>query len=178
MYSYLFSFLPNFWTMWRIKYCRLGDVEFVVCRDDTGNVQAFYNVCRHHASILASGSGQKSCFVCPYHVSLITTLSMRLSNILILFFYEDPSFLCYGPCCEVEDTNVKLSFMIMAVTMIWSFLVLGFYLHYLFSCFGNFDAKWLLFLQGWTYGLNGALLKAKRISGMRDFNVNVSHSIL
>ncbi|KAI5415108.1 choline monooxygenase, chloroplastic [Lathyrus oleraceus] len=71
---------------------RLGDVEFVVCRDDTGNVQAFYNVCRHHASILASGSGQKSCFVCPYH--------------------------------------------------------------------------------GWTYGLNGTLLKANRISGMRDFNVN------
>lgn len=71
---------------------RLGDVEFVVCRDDSGNVRAFYNVCRHHASILASGSGQKSCFVCPYH--------------------------------------------------------------------------------GWTYGLNGNLLKATRISGMRDFNVN------
>ncbi|KAK2358713.1 choline monooxygenase, chloroplastic [Trifolium repens] len=71
---------------------RVGDVEFVVCRDDSGNVRAFYNVCRHHASILASGSGQKSCFVCPYH--------------------------------------------------------------------------------GWTYGLNGNLVKATRISGMRDFNGN------
>ncbi|XP_057422414.1 choline monooxygenase, chloroplastic isoform X3 [Lotus japonicus] len=70
---------------------RLGDVEFVVCRDDSGKVCAFHNVCRHHASLLASGSGQKSCFVCPYY--------------------------------------------------------------------------------GWTYGLNGALLKANRISGMRDFNV-------
>ncbi|KAK7291851.1 hypothetical protein RIF29_07334 [Crotalaria pallida] len=70
---------------------RLGDVEFVVCRDENGKVRAFHNVCRHHASLLASGSGQKSCFVCPYH--------------------------------------------------------------------------------GWTYGLNGALLKATRISGMRDFNV-------
>ncbi|KAE9609881.1 hypothetical protein Lal_00006453 [Lupinus albus] len=70
---------------------RLGDVEFVVCRDESGKVRAFHNVCRHHASLLASGSGQKSCFVCPYH--------------------------------------------------------------------------------GWTYGLNGALLKATRISGMRDFNV-------
>ncbi|KAF5456416.1 hypothetical protein F2P56_025905 [Juglans regia] len=46
---------------------RLGDVEFVVCRDDSGKIHAFHNVCRHHASLLASGSGQKSCFVCPYH---------------------------------------------------------------------------------------------------------------
>ncbi|XP_057748396.1 choline monooxygenase, chloroplastic [Arachis stenosperma] len=70
---------------------RLGDVEFVVCRDESGKLQAFHNVCRHHASLLASGSGHKSCFVCPYH--------------------------------------------------------------------------------GWTYGLSGALLKATRISGMRNFNV-------
>ncbi|MED6207559.1 hypothetical protein PIB30_036888 [Stylosanthes scabra] len=70
---------------------RLGDVEFVVCRDESGKLEAFHNVCRHHASLLASGSGHKSCFVCPYH--------------------------------------------------------------------------------GWTYGLNGALLKATRISGMRNFNV-------
>ncbi|CAH2077540.1 unnamed protein product [Thlaspi arvense] len=46
---------------------RLGEVEFVVCRDDNGKVQAFHNVCSHHASILASGNGKKSCFVCPYH---------------------------------------------------------------------------------------------------------------
>ncbi|KAG4932375.1 hypothetical protein AAZX31_17G056100 [Glycine max] len=71
---------------------RLGDVEYVVCRDDSGIVRAFHNVCRHHASLLAYGSGKKSCFVCPYH--------------------------------------------------------------------------------GWTYGFNGALLKATRISGMRNFNVN------
>ncbi|KAL2338697.1 hypothetical protein Fmac_013143 [Flemingia macrophylla] len=71
---------------------RLGDVEYVVCRDDGGMVRAFHNVCRHHASILASGSGKKSCFVCPYH--------------------------------------------------------------------------------GWTYGLNGILLKATRISGMRNFHIN------
>ncbi|KAK8471106.1 hypothetical protein PHAVU_003G140100 [Phaseolus vulgaris] len=53
-------------------------------------VRAFHNVCRHHASLLAYGSGKKSCFVCPYH--------------------------------------------------------------------------------GWTYGFNGALRKATRISGMRNFN--------
>ncbi|KAL9325916.1 hypothetical protein ACSQ67_006561 [Phaseolus vulgaris] len=71
---------------------RLGDVEYVVCHDDSGMVRAFHNVCRHHASLLAYGSGKKSCFVCPYH--------------------------------------------------------------------------------GWTYGFNGALRKATRISGMRNFNVN------
>ncbi|KAL7168508.1 hypothetical protein ACSBR2_038860 [Camellia fascicularis] len=71
---------------------RLGNVEYVVCRDDNGNVHAFHNVCRHHASLLASGSGLLSCFVCPYH--------------------------------------------------------------------------------GWSYGLDGALLKATRITGIRNFNVN------
>ncbi|XP_054806671.1 choline monooxygenase, chloroplastic isoform X2 [Prosopis cineraria] len=71
---------------------RLGRVEFVVCRDENGKVHAFHNVCRHHASLLASGSGHKSCFVCPYH--------------------------------------------------------------------------------GWTYGLNGSLLKATRIAGVQDFNEN------
>ncbi|XP_062164249.1 choline monooxygenase, chloroplastic isoform X1 [Alnus glutinosa] len=71
---------------------RLGNVEFVVCRDDDGKIHAFHNVCRHHASLLASGSGQKSCFVCPYHA--------------------------------------------------------------------------------WTYGLDGQLVKATRITGIQNFNVN------
>nr|AAV91779.1 choline monooxygenase [Salicornia europaea]AGD99673.1 choline monooxygenase [Salicornia bigelovii] len=46
---------------------RLGNVEYVVCRDGEGKVHAFHNVCTHRASILACGSGKKSCFVCPYH---------------------------------------------------------------------------------------------------------------
>ncbi|EEF44142.1 choline monooxygenase, chloroplastic [Ricinus communis] len=71
---------------------RLGNVEFVVCRDDNGKVHAFHNVCRHHGSVLASGCGQKSCFVCPYHA--------------------------------------------------------------------------------WTYGLDGALLKATRITGMQNFSLD------
>ncbi|TKW22887.1 hypothetical protein SEVIR_4G257300v4 [Setaria viridis] len=71
---------------------RLGNVEFVVCRDANGNLHAFHNVCRHHASLLACGSGQKTCFQCPYH--------------------------------------------------------------------------------GWTYGLDGTLLKATRISGIKNFNKN------
>ncbi|KAK9097804.1 hypothetical protein Syun_024849 [Stephania yunnanensis] len=70
----------------------LGSVQFVICRDASGKIHAFHNVCRHHASLLASGSGQKSCFVCPYH--------------------------------------------------------------------------------GWTYGLDGVLLKATRISGIQNFSVD------
>ncbi|KAL8096112.1 choline monooxygenase, chloroplastic-like isoform X1 [Apium graveolens] len=71
---------------------RLGNIEYVVCRDDNGELQAFHNVCRHHASLLSFGSGKKTCFTCPYH--------------------------------------------------------------------------------GWTYGLDGKLLKATRITGIKDFNVN------
>ncbi|KAK8918285.1 hypothetical protein KSP39_PZI021011 [Platanthera zijinensis] len=71
---------------------RLGNVEFVVCRDTSGELHAFHNVCRHHASILAYGSGRRSCFECPYH--------------------------------------------------------------------------------GWTYGLDGVLLKANRITGIKNFNKN------
>ncbi|CAL5040294.1 unnamed protein product [Urochloa decumbens] len=71
---------------------RLGNVEFIICRDANGNFHAFHNVCRHHASLLACGSGQKTCFQCPYH--------------------------------------------------------------------------------GWTYGLDGTLLKATRISGIKNFNKN------
>ncbi|VAI79152.1 unnamed protein product [Triticum turgidum subsp. durum] len=70
----------------------LGNVQFVICRDANGKLQAFHNVCRHHASLLACGSGQKTCFQCPYH--------------------------------------------------------------------------------GWTYGLDGTLLKATRISGIKNFNKN------
>ncbi|XP_057529601.1 choline monooxygenase, chloroplastic [Amaranthus tricolor] len=45
----------------------LGNVEYLVCRDGQGKVHAFHNVCTHRASILACGTGKKSCFVCPYH---------------------------------------------------------------------------------------------------------------
>ncbi|CAK9327912.1 unnamed protein product [Citrullus colocynthis] len=71
---------------------RLGNVEYVICKDNNRKVRAFHNVCRHHASLLASGCGKKSCFVCPYH--------------------------------------------------------------------------------GWTYGLDGILLKATRINGIENFDVN------
>ncbi|KAL7137108.1 hypothetical protein ABFS83_10G072100 [Erythranthe nasuta] len=46
---------------------RLGSVEYVVSRDEEGELYAFHNVCRHRASPVASGTGKSSCFVCPYH---------------------------------------------------------------------------------------------------------------
>lgn len=73
LFCVLFNVYENF--VRRIKHwCRLGDVEYVVCRDDNGKIHAFHNVCSHHASILVSGNGKKSCFVCPYHVSSTTDL--------------------------------------------------------------------------------------------------------
>ncbi|PRQ37104.1 putative choline monooxygenase [Rosa chinensis] len=40
-------------------------IPFVVCRDEHGKLQAFHNVCLHHATLVAYGSGRKSCFECP-----------------------------------------------------------------------------------------------------------------
>ncbi|KAJ9162429.1 hypothetical protein P3X46_022205 [Hevea brasiliensis] len=60
---------PSFYDyeLHRVFYGGWQAVEFLVCRDDDGKVHAFHNVCRHHGSLLASGSGKKSYFVCPYH---------------------------------------------------------------------------------------------------------------
>jgi choline monooxygenase len=47
-----------------------GDVAgepFVVLRDDTGTLRAFFNVCRHHASCVAQGEGNAERLICPYH---------------------------------------------------------------------------------------------------------------
>lgn len=95
--------------------------------------------------------------------------------------YRSPPFL-YSDLCEIENIIVKLSFIdngCYSVIMVWYFLIVGFYFYFLsFLCFGNWDMKVLWFLQGWTYGFNGALLKATRISGMRNFNVNVCRYVL
>jgi phenylpropionate dioxygenase-like ring-hydroxylating dioxygenase large terminal subunit len=39
----------------------------LVTRDDENNVNAFINACRHRGMQVASGSGCKKSFVCPYH---------------------------------------------------------------------------------------------------------------
>jgi len=46
---------------------RVGKSRYVVCKNEEGQVQAFHNVCRHHAAAVASGSGCTHSFVCPYH---------------------------------------------------------------------------------------------------------------
>lgn len=61
---------------------RLGSIEYVVSRDEEGTLHAFHNVCRHHASLLASGTGKSSCFVCPYHVSSCLLDSLKVTYYL------------------------------------------------------------------------------------------------
>lgn len=40
---------------------------YLVVRDDRGSLQAFYNVCSHHGTCVATESGNAEQFVCPYH---------------------------------------------------------------------------------------------------------------
>jgi hypothetical protein len=37
----------------------------------------------------------------------------------------------------------------------------------------NYNTQVQYFLQAWTYGLDGQLVKATRITGIQNFNVNV-----
>ncbi len=41
--------------------------SWVVCKDEAGDIRAFHNVCRHHATIMLSGEGRCSQIQCPYH---------------------------------------------------------------------------------------------------------------
>ena len=40
---------------------------YVVVRGETGQLHAFFNVCRHHATCVASGAGTAERLTCPYH---------------------------------------------------------------------------------------------------------------
>ncbi len=46
---------------------RIVDEPVVVCRDQTGQLNAFSNVCAHRGTEVVSGSGNKQSFSCPYH---------------------------------------------------------------------------------------------------------------
>ena len=47
---------------------KLGDDAIIVCRDQQGQVNAFYNTCRHRGSrICEANVGNTKSFVCPYH---------------------------------------------------------------------------------------------------------------
>ncbi|PCI38320.1 MAG: (2Fe-2S)-binding protein [Elusimicrobia bacterium] len=45
----------------------LAGEPFVVVRGDDGKIRGFFNVCRHHATCVVSGEGQKKRLTCPYH---------------------------------------------------------------------------------------------------------------
>lgn len=45
----------------------VAGMPLVVLRDRAGQLRAFYNVCKHRAHELVSGSGTTNSLVCPYH---------------------------------------------------------------------------------------------------------------
>jgi choline monooxygenase len=45
----------------------VAGMPVVAVRDETGALRAFYNVCKHRAHELLSGSGVRHSIVCPYH---------------------------------------------------------------------------------------------------------------
>jgi len=46
----------------------IGDDSLIIVRDDSGQVNAFYNVCRHRGSIICEEPvGHVKRFICPYH---------------------------------------------------------------------------------------------------------------
>ena len=47
--------------------CRAGLVPVVVVRDEDMNLNAFVNICRHRATEVAQGHGQRMTLQCPYH---------------------------------------------------------------------------------------------------------------
>ena len=46
---------------------RVADEPLLVCRDEHGQLNAFYNVCRHRGTEVACGRGNAKSFSCPYH---------------------------------------------------------------------------------------------------------------
>ncbi|HCK75545.1 MAG TPA: ring-hydroxylating oxygenase subunit alpha, partial [Gammaproteobacteria bacterium] len=59
-----------------------ADVEgrsIFACRDKTGELRAFYNVCKHRGHQLLQGSGQTKVITCPYH-AWVYGLDGRLSR--------------------------------------------------------------------------------------------------
>jgi phenylpropionate dioxygenase-like ring-hydroxylating dioxygenase large terminal subunit len=46
---------------------RIAEQSIVVARDKKGELHAYYNMCVHRGVEVAAGTGNASCFVCPYH---------------------------------------------------------------------------------------------------------------
>ena len=45
----------------------VAGMPHLICRDASGGLRAFHNVCRHHAAIVAKGAGVAEEFQCLYH---------------------------------------------------------------------------------------------------------------
>jgi len=45
----------------------IADEPVVLCRDRSGKLRAFFNVCRHRGTEVALGCGNSTRFTCPYH---------------------------------------------------------------------------------------------------------------
>jgi phenylpropionate dioxygenase-like ring-hydroxylating dioxygenase large terminal subunit len=47
--------------------CSVGTIPIVVTRDESGQLNALVNVCRHRGHVVATGSGHRASLQCPYH---------------------------------------------------------------------------------------------------------------
>ena len=51
-----------------LMIAEIGEQSIIICRDESGKLQAFYNVCRHRGCRLFEKNGKiKKHIVCPYH---------------------------------------------------------------------------------------------------------------
>ena len=46
---------------------RVAGEPILVCRSESGELRAFFNVCRHRGTMVADGCGNRRSFECPYH---------------------------------------------------------------------------------------------------------------
>ena len=56
--------LPNSGDFMTFRVC---EEPIVICRDKSGSLNAFYNMCVHRGVEVAEGSGNTQRFMCPYH---------------------------------------------------------------------------------------------------------------
>lgn len=83
-------------------------MPIAVVRDRSGQLRAFYNVCKHRAHELLSGSGTTRNIVCPYHA--------RIYDIRITWKNVIDNFLeCYH-CHIAHKEFVDLAHRLLAAT--------------------------------------------------------------
>ncbi len=47
--------------------CQVASEPYVIVRDETDSLRAYYNVCRHQAAAVVVGAGNAPALVCPFH---------------------------------------------------------------------------------------------------------------